>query len=66
METKAEKIVKLSNIIINKAERIKELEKNIKAAKELLGSQSFWCELAKQECVGLKSIVHLVEKTLKG
>ncbi len=49
-----------------KDERIAELESKIEAAKEILGSQSFWCELADQECVGLKSIVYLVDKALKG
>lgn len=48
------------------AERIEELEKRIKAAKEILRSQSFWCELADKECIGLRSIVHLVEKALEG
>ncbi|KKM86735.1 hypothetical protein LCGC14_1276090 [marine sediment metagenome] len=47
-------------------ENIQQLEGKIEAAKELLGSQSAWCELANQECVGLKSIVYLVGKALKG
>lgn len=46
--------------------RIAELEGKIQSAKDIVSSQSFWCELADQECVGLKSIVHLVEQALKG
>lgn len=46
--------------------RITELEGKIQSAKDIVSSQSFWCELADQECVGLKSIVHLVEQALKG
>lgn len=48
------------------AKRISELEGKIQNAKNIVDSQSFWCELAKQECVGLKSIVHLVKQALKG
>ena len=47
-------------------ERIKELEGKIERAKDITNSQSFWCELADKECVGMKSIVHLVEQALKG
>lgn len=47
-------------------ERIEELEGAIEGAKDILNSQSFWCELADKECVGLKSIVYLVKKSLKG
>ena len=47
-------------------ERIQELEAKFKSANDILNSQSFWCELADQECVGMKSIVYLVKKALKG
>ena len=49
-----------------KNERIKELEGKIERAKDITNSQSFWCELADKECVGMKSIVHLVEQALEG
>jgi len=53
--------------LLQKAEQlIKELEAKIQSAKDIISSQSFWCELAGQECVGMKSIVHLVEQVLKG
>ena len=44
--------------------RIEELEGKIERAKDITNSQSFWCELADKECVGMKSIVHLVEQAL--
>ena len=52
-------------LIFEAIEEIKELEKRIEAARIIIDSQSFWCDLANKECVGMKSIVHLVENALE-
>jgi len=62
LQKQYEKVV-LDNLDLK--ERIKELEKRIEAARIIIDSQSFWCDLANKECVGMKSIVHLVENALE-
>jgi hypothetical protein len=47
------------------ASELMEANRRTEGAKDIVGSQSFWCELANAECVGLKSIVYLVERALK-
>ncbi len=64
METKAEKIAVLSNIILHKAERIKELEaenKKLREALEKIVSYRKWLKMS-----GGMDIHKIAEQTLKG